>query len=73
MSVSSSHNNHEHLVTTNHRALGHPAGCTGVRQVVTAFSELRRQGKKIAVTAMCVGTVSIEVPRARFVLSLTVC
>jgi len=37
-------------------ALGHPLGCTGVRQVVTALSELRRQNKRIAVTSMCVGT-----------------
>ncbi|KAK5233559.1 hypothetical protein LTR47_005181 [Exophiala xenobiotica] len=27
-------------------ALGHPLGCTGVRQVVTVLSELRRQGKQ---------------------------
>jgi len=40
-------------------ALGHPLGCTGVRQVVTALSELKRQGKKVAVTSMCVGTVSL--------------
>lgn len=39
-------------------ALGHPLGCTGARQVVTALSELRRQDKRIAVTSMCVGTVS---------------
>ncbi|KAH7348770.1 putative peroxisomal 3-ketoacyl-CoA thiolase [Rhexocercosporidium sp. MPI-PUGE-AT-0058] len=37
-------------------ALGHPLGCTGTRQVVTALSELRRQDKRIAVTSMCVGT-----------------
>ncbi|PKX98939.1 putative peroxisomal 3-ketoacyl-coA thiolase (Kat1) [Aspergillus novofumigatus IBT 16806] len=37
-------------------ALGHPLGCTGARQVVTALSELRRQNKRIAVTSMCVGT-----------------
>ncbi|CZT03318.1 hypothetical protein WAI453_012402 [Rhynchosporium graminicola] len=37
-------------------ALGHPLGCTGTRQVVTALSELRRQNKRIAVTSMCVGT-----------------
>jgi acetyl-CoA acyltransferase 1 len=41
-------------------ALGHPLGCTGVRQVVTALSELKRQGKRVAVTSMCVGTVSHE-------------
>ena len=37
-------------------ALGHPLGCTGARQVVTALSELRRQDARIAVTSMCVGT-----------------
>lgn len=37
-------------------ALGHPLGCTGARQVVTALSELRRTNKRIAVTSMCVGT-----------------
>ncbi|KAF2665506.1 3-ketoacyl-CoA thiolase [Microthyrium microscopicum] len=37
-------------------ALGHPLGCTGARQIVTAISELKRQNKKIAVTTMCVGT-----------------
>jgi len=37
-------------------ALGHPLGCTGARQIVTALSELRRQDKRIAVTSMCVGT-----------------
>ena len=39
-------------------AFGHPLGATGARQVVTALSELRRQDKRIAVTSMCVGTVS---------------
>lgn len=39
-------------------ALGHPLGCTGARQVVTALSELRRRDERIAVTSMCVGTVS---------------
>lgn len=39
-------------------ALGHPLGCTGARQIVTALSELKRTGKKLAVTTMCVGTVS---------------
>lgn len=36
-------------------ALGHPLGCTGTRQIVTAFSELRRRKQKVAVTSMCVG------------------
>ncbi|KAH8424628.1 putative peroxisomal 3-ketoacyl-coA thiolase (Kat1) [Aspergillus melleus] len=37
-------------------AIGHPLGCTGARQAVTALSELRRQNKRVAVTSMCVGT-----------------
>ncbi|KAH6714596.1 putative peroxisomal 3-ketoacyl-CoA thiolase [Leptodontidium sp. MPI-SDFR-AT-0119] len=37
-------------------AIGHPLGCTGIRQVVSALSELRRQDQRIAVTSMCVGT-----------------
>lgn len=41
-------------------AFGHPLGCTGARQIVTALSELRRQDKRIAVTSMCVGTVSFN-------------
>ncbi|KAJ9497075.1 3-ketoacyl-CoA thiolase with broad chain length specificity [Exophiala xenobiotica] len=31
-------------------------GCTGARQVSTLFTELKRTGKKIGVTSMCVGT-----------------
>ena len=45
--------------TNSNSALGHPLGCTGARQVVTALSELRRQNKRVAVTSMCVGTVRI--------------
>lgn len=37
-------------------ALGHPLGATGTRQVVTGLSELRRTGKKILLTSMCIGT-----------------
>lgn len=37
-------------------AFGHPLGCTGARQVGTLFSELKRTGKKVGVTSMCVGT-----------------
>ncbi|KAF2707206.1 3-ketoacyl-CoA thiolase 1 [Pleomassaria siparia CBS 279.74] len=37
-------------------ALGHPLGCTGVRQIVTGLSEARRQKKKILLTSMCIGT-----------------
>jgi acetyl-CoA acetyltransferase len=40
-------------------ALGHPLGCTGARQIVTALSELKRTGQKLAVVTMCVGTVSL--------------
>ena len=37
-------------------ALGHPLGATGARQVVTGLSECRRQGKKVLLTSMCIGT-----------------
>ncbi|KAM5343926.1 hypothetical protein ACJ41O_012463 [Fusarium nematophilum] len=37
-------------------AFGHPLGCTGTRQIVTALAELKRTGGKVAVTSMCVGT-----------------
>jgi len=37
-------------------AFGHPLGCTGARQVSTLLSELRRTGKKVGVSSMCVGT-----------------
>jgi acetyl-CoA acyltransferase 1 len=37
-------------------AFGHPLGVTGARQVSTLLTELRRTGKKIGVTSMCVGT-----------------
>lgn len=37
-------------------AFGHPLGCTGARQVATLFSGLKREGKKIGLTSMCVGT-----------------
>ncbi|KAF7554719.1 hypothetical protein G7Z17_g2724 [Cylindrodendrum hubeiense] len=37
-------------------AFGHPLGCTGARQIVTALSELKRTQQRIAVTSMCVGT-----------------
>jgi len=37
-------------------AVGHPFGMTGVRQIVTGLSELRRRKKKILVTSMCMGT-----------------
>lgn len=37
-------------------ALGHPLGATGARQFATLFSELKKSGKKIGVTSMCIGT-----------------
>ncbi|KAF2460392.1 Thiolase, N-terminal domain-containing protein [Lineolata rhizophorae] len=37
-------------------AFGHPLGMTGARQVSTLLTELRRTGKKVGVTSMCVGT-----------------
>jgi acetyl-CoA acyltransferase 1 len=37
-------------------AFGHPLGCTGARQVSTLLYELKRTGKKIGVSSMCVGT-----------------
>ena len=37
-------------------AFGHPLGCTGARQVSTLLYELKRTGKKVGVTSMCVGT-----------------
>jgi hypothetical protein len=46
------------LTTRLTSAFGHPLGCTGARQIVTVMSELRRSKQKIAVTSMCVGTVS---------------
>ncbi|CAO3608863.1 unnamed protein product [Cunninghamella echinulata] len=37
-------------------AFGHPLGCTGARQVATLFPILKRTGKKVGVTSMCIGT-----------------
>lgn len=37
-------------------AFGHPLGATGARQVSTLLYELKRTGKKIGNTSMCVGT-----------------
>lgn len=37
-------------------AFGHPLGCTGARQIATLLPELKRQGKKVGVTSMCVGS-----------------
>jgi len=37
-------------------AFGHPLGSTGARQVSTLLYELKRTGKKVGNTSMCVGT-----------------
>ncbi|CAE7229219.1 Acaa1b [Symbiodinium pilosum] len=37
-------------------ALGHPLGCTGSRQIASLLPELKRQGKKIGVVSMCIGS-----------------
>ena len=37
-------------------AFGHPLGCTGARQIATLMPELKRQGKKVGVTSMCIGS-----------------
>ncbi|OCF34857.1 acetyl-CoA acyltransferase [Kwoniella heveanensis BCC8398] len=37
-------------------ALGHPLGCTGARQIATGFAEAKREGKKVFVTSMCIGS-----------------
>lgn len=37
-------------------ALGHPFGCTGIRQIITGLSECRRRKKQILLTSMCLGT-----------------
>jgi len=37
-------------------ALGHPLGCTGSRQLATAFAHAKRTGEKVFVTSMCMGT-----------------
>lgn len=36
--------------------MGHPLGCTGVRQVATGLHELERRQGKVLVTSMCIGT-----------------
>lgn len=36
-------------------SLGHPVGCTGLRIVMEAVYELRRQGKKLGCASLCVG------------------
>ena len=48
-------------------SLGHPVGCTGVRQVVDMVHQLRRRGGKLGMTTRCVGggIGSGEIVRAR--------
>eukprot|EP00760_Papus_ankaliazontas_P021107 PhM_4_TR1863/c0_g1_i1/m.6958/K00626/E2.3.1.9, atoB; acetyl-CoA C-acetyltransferase len=36
-------------------SLGHPVGCTGVRQVVDMVHQLRKRGKSVGITTRCVG------------------
>ncbi len=40
-------------------ALGHPLGMTGARQVSTLLYELKRTGKRIGVSSMCAGNLSL--------------
>jgi len=37
-------------------ALGHPLGCTGARQLATAFPIAKRTGGKLFLTSMCIGS-----------------
>lgn len=37
-------------------SLGHPLGMTGARMVATLLHELRRNGQKLGVVSMCIGT-----------------
>ncbi|KNZ76799.1 3-ketoacyl-CoA thiolase B, peroxisomal [Termitomyces sp. J132] len=37
-------------------ALGHPLGCTGSRQIVTALNIARQYGARVFVTSMCIGS-----------------
>jgi acetyl-CoA C-acetyltransferase len=36
-------------------SLGHPIGCTGTRQVVTAMHQMRRKGYATGLISMCIG------------------
>ncbi len=36
-------------------SLGHPIGCTGARQVVTAMYDMRRKGLRYGLVTMCIG------------------
>lgn len=37
-------------------AFGHPLGATGARQIATAMAQAKREGSKIIVTSMCIGS-----------------
>lgn len=37
-------------------ALGHPLGCTGVRQIATGLHELKKRDGNVLVTSMCIGS-----------------
>lgn len=37
-------------------AIGHPLGATGSRMIATILPELKRQGKKVGVISMCIGS-----------------
>ena len=52
-------------------ALGHPFGCTGVRQIVTGLSECRRRKDKILLTTMCCGTGTLPIYRLCWRYALT--
>ena len=36
-------------------SLGHPIGCTGARQVVTAMNQMKRKGHGTCLISMCIG------------------
>ncbi|MDP2661624.1 MAG: thiolase family protein [Dehalococcoidia bacterium] len=36
-------------------ALGHPLGCSGARLTVTLFYEMKRTGKELGISTMCIG------------------
>jgi acetyl-CoA C-acetyltransferase len=36
-------------------SLGHPIGCTGARQMVTAMNNMLRQGYNTGLISMCIG------------------
>ncbi|MBS3808844.1 MAG: acetyl-CoA C-acyltransferase, partial [Desulfobacterales bacterium] len=36
-------------------SLGHPIGCTGARQMVTAIHMMRDKGAKTGMVSMCIG------------------